>query len=115
MRGAFFVARFPVAQSFLLRVEDSIFMKSTGAQPESGDTRASNDGGGSRASQRSGTKIWMCTSSATLLDPAEKDTCDFCKRTGLSKNKCPTSSRPQNAPSAVILSTTVAKAANGPA
>ena len=36
----------------------------------------------------------MSTSSATPLDPAEKDNlvrykCDFCKRKGMSKNSCP--------------------------
>ena len=68
-------------------------MSSTGAQSESGDSRASNVGGGSRASQRSGTKISMSTSFATQLDPAEKDhlvryKSGVSKRTGLSKNNC---------------------------
>ena len=83
-----------VARSFLLRVEDSIIVRSTGSQSQLGDSRASNFVGGTRTSQGSGAKILICTSSATQLDPAEKgnlmrDECGFCKRKGLSKNNCP--------------------------
>ena len=65
------ISMFPITSFFnqcLLRVEDSIFMRSTGSQSESGDSRASNVGGGSLASQRSGTKISMSTSSASNSD-----------------------------------------------
>ena len=67
MRGPLLVSMFLITLLLikrLLPVDDSIFMRSTGAQPESGESLAGNVGGGRRASQRFGTMISMCTSSS---------------------------------------------------
>ena len=60
-----------VAQSGFVACGRFFFMRLVGAQSESGDSRAISVGGA--RPQRSGTRIWMYTRSATQLDPTEKD------------------------------------------
>ena len=90
MHGALFVSALPITSLLnqcLVRVEDSILHEINRGAIDSGDSRAGNVCGGSRAWQRSGTQISMSSSSATQLDPVVKVNL-MSKRTGLSRNKC---------------------------